>query len=112
MPDIGGPSLVPTIGTPRITPSLRYHLLPRFGAYIILLHLGKPIVVPVVPELVITPSVPVLPSPATAEVDVVGESILFEANEQHRKEFEGFLRSVKVGSLLFTFYMYANDFEM
>lgn len=33
--------------------------------------------------------------PGTSEVDVLGDSILFEANEQHRREFEGFLRSVK-----------------
>jgi hypothetical protein len=30
-----------------------------------------------------------------SEVDVLGESILFESNEQHRREFEDFLRSVK-----------------
>jgi len=28
-------------------------------------------------------------------VDLLGETILYEANEQHRREFEGFLRSVK-----------------
>lgn len=32
---------------------------------------------------------------AGTEVDVLGDSILFEANEMHRREFEGFLRSVK-----------------
>lgn len=30
-----------------------------------------------------------------SEVDVLGDNIMFEANEQHRREFEGFLRSVK-----------------
>ena len=32
---------------------------------------------------------------AGTEVDVLGDSILFESNERHRREFEGFLRSVK-----------------
>lgn len=31
----------------------------------------------------------------TSEVDLLGDTILYEANEQHRREFEGFLRSVK-----------------
>jgi len=31
----------------------------------------------------------------TSELDVLGDTILFESNEQHRREFEGFLRSVK-----------------
>lgn len=41
---------------------------------------------------------PNIPSPTiqpNSEVDVLGDNILFESNEQHRREFEGFLRSVK-----------------
>lgn len=40
------------------------------------------------------PSTPKMTTTGT-EVDVLGDSILFESNERHRREFEGFLRSVK-----------------
>lgn len=49
------------------------------------------------PPLVPTPPIisPTAGAMPQSEVDVLGDNILFEANEQHRREFEDFLRSVK-----------------
>lgn len=49
------------------------------------------------PPLVPTPPLisPTAGAMPQSEVDVLGDNILFESNEQHRREFEDFLRSVK-----------------